>query len=500
MTCLARRARRLGLGAAAVSLLVATPACSSTTDDAAESTVTTASSQPATDAASPEASTTTADGDFVPLNPGTGFGLLRVMSLEERPNPRDVVIYEALPNEMPRVAGVITTIDQTPLSHVNLRAVQDKVPNAYVQGALEDPAVTALIGSYVSYTVTASGYTIEPATLAEVEAHHAAARPTEAQTPASDLSVTEVTPLAEIGFDDADAFGVKAANVATMGTFDLPAGTVPEGYAVPFSFYDTFMSENGFYDEVQALLEDAQFRDDPAVQEDLLEQLRDDIKAAPIPDELADDLTAMQESFPAGTSLRCRSSTNNEDLPEFSGAGLYDSFTQHPDEGDISKCIKQVYASLWNYRAFAEREFNRVDHVATMMGVLIHPNFDGELANGVAVTTDPVYLTENTYYVNVQVGEDLVTNPEALSIPEILVLNPDGTANLMQQSNRVDRTEQVLTEAQVAELHAALTVIHEGFAELYDIAPGEQFAIEVEFKITADGELSIKQARPWIFN
>ena len=33
-----------------------------------------------------------------------------VMTLEERPDPRDVVIYEALPNEMPRVAGVITTV------------------------------------------------------------------------------------------------------------------------------------------------------------------------------------------------------------------------------------------------------------------------------------------------------------------------------------------------------------------------------------------------------
>ena len=58
----------------------------------------------------------------------------------------------------------------------------------------------------------------------------------------------------------------------------------------------------------------------------------------------------LHKSFPEGRSIRCRSSTNNEDLPGFSGAGLYDSTTHHPLEGHLSKSIKQVYASLWNFR------------------------------------------------------------------------------------------------------------------------------------------------------
>ena len=79
------------------------------------------------------------DLDFISLNRGRGFGFLRAMSLGERPNPRDIVIYDTLPNELPRVAGIITTVPQTPLSHVNLRAVQDGVPNAFVRDALEAP-------------------------------------------------------------------------------------------------------------------------------------------------------------------------------------------------------------------------------------------------------------------------------------------------------------------------------------------------------------------------
>ena len=93
------------------------------------------------------------------LNPGEGYGLLRVMSLEERPNPRDIVIYETLPNELSRVAGIITTVPQTPLSHVNLRAVQDGAPNAYIRNALDDADIDDLIGSYVHYTVAEDGWT-----------------------------------------------------------------------------------------------------------------------------------------------------------------------------------------------------------------------------------------------------------------------------------------------------------------------------------------------------
>ena len=119
--------------------------------------------------------------DFLALNPGEGYGRLRVTDPDERPHPRDIVLYEALPNDLPRVAGIISTVPQTPLSHVNLRAVQDGIPNAFIRAALDDTDIASLLGSYVHYTVTEYGWKLGAATKAEVDDHYAASRPAQAQ-------------------------------------------------------------------------------------------------------------------------------------------------------------------------------------------------------------------------------------------------------------------------------------------------------------------------------
>ena len=361
---------------------------------------------------------------------------------------------------------------------------------------------TGHLGTHVRYEVTKTGYSIRAATRAEVDAHYASSRPAAPQTPQRDLNVISITPLSEIGFEDWTAFGVKATNVAVLGTLGFPDGTVPDGFAVPFYFYDEFMKANGFYDDIEAMLANPDFQSNLDTQESELKDLRKAIKDAPVPDWITEALTEMHGSFPEGQSLRYRSSTNNEDLPGFNGAGLYDSKTQHPEETEedgISKSLKQVYASLWNFRAFTERDFHRVDHLATAMGVLVHPNYSDELVNGVAVSFDPISGEEDSYYVNSQIGEDLVTNPDALSVPEEIVLY-DGFFRIVATSNQVPHGELLMNGDQMTQLRDHLEVIHDEFAELYGTGPDEQFAIEIEFKITSDNILAIEQARPWVFD
>ncbi|MYK56947.1 MAG: hypothetical protein F4035_10905, partial [Acidimicrobiia bacterium] len=443
------------------------------------------------------------DVDYVPLNQAEGYGLLRLMGPDDDdPRMNEIPIYESLPNDLPRVAGSITTVPQTPLSHVNLRAIQNGVPNAFLRDVLKIKEYTDLIGKHVYFSVTAEGFTLRAATKAEVDEHHENLRPAVDQTLVRDLSVTGIAALADVSFADWDAFGVKAANMAELSKLSLPAGTVPVGYAVPFYFYDEFMKANGLYGVVDTMLADEDFKSDYDEQKKQLKALRKKIKKGTTPDWIIEALEDMHDEYPAGTSLRYRSSTNNEDLPAFSGAGLYDSKTQDPDEtteDGIDKSIKAVWASLWNYRAFLERDYYRVDHKSVAMGVLVHPNFSDERVNGVAVSYDPITYAADIYYVNSQLGEDLVTNPEAKSHPEQLLLNAAGEANVLARSNLVQSGELLMSDAQMLLLRKNLETIHERFALLYNVGVGDRFAIEIEFKITAGNTLAIKQARPWLF-
>ncbi len=289
-----------------------------------------------------------------------------------------------------------------------------------------------------------------------------------------------------MSFSDSDAFGVKAANLAAMLRFDLPKDSVPNGYAVPFHFYYEFMLHNGLYREVDALLADSDLRTDADRLTKALKSLRKKIRKASVPSWMEESLSKVYSQFEPGTPVRCRSSTNNEDLPGFSGAGLYDSYTHNPDEGSLSKTIRQVYASLWNYRAFEEREFYRIDHKMAAMGVLLHPNFKEEQVNGVAVSDDILYETNGNYYVNNQVGEDLVTNPDEDSSPEEILLawyEKDGH-EVVRKSLDAPDSGQLLGNDALRELRADLTIIHEGFLQLYGYDRNRRFAMEIEYKVT----------------
>lgn len=442
-----------------------------------------------------------ADIDYLALNIAEGFGFFRLMDLDETPGSKDIVLYESLPNTLPRVGGIMTSFIQTPLSHVNLRAIQDNVPNAFIRDPLTVDSIANLIDSYIYYRVDQDEYFIRSATLEEVNEWYEDLRPDEEQIPPLNLSYTSILPLDEIDFTMADGFGAKCCNVATMRNFGFPEGTIPDGYGIPFYFYQEFMAYNNLYDQVNTMFENESFETNLDVRIALLAELRDSIRAADMPNWMWEELQDLQDSFPEGTSIRCRSSTNNEDLPGFSGAGLYTSKTQHPEEGHISKSVKQVYASIWNFRAFDERDFYRIDQYVASMGILCHPNYVDEKANGVGVSLDPIYQTDDTFYLNTQLGEDLVTNPDALSVPEEILLDEVSLTEddyvVIRYSNLVEDDELIMTEDYLDQMREMLGTIHDEFAILYNAEDAEGFAMDIEYKITSDDQLIIKQARPW---
>ena len=442
---------------------------------------------------------------YSPLNLGQGYGLLGVLEGAEArpPSVRDVVIFKLIPNDLSHVAGVLTEEPQTPLSHINLKAKQNDTPNAYVKNASEHPRIATLVGKLVRLEVAPDDIAVREATRAEADEFLESVRPAKEQKPARDLDRQNIAPLKDLGHSDLAAYGAKAANLAELLKI-LPAGIVPHGFAVPFYFYDRFMRENDLYERAAAMMADPDFRRDPAEREHQLAKLKKRIrKKGDVPQDLLQALDEMHASFPPSTTPRCRSSTNNEDLEGFNGAGLYDSYTHRLDEGHIEKSIRQVWASLWNYRAFEERDFYRIDHQLAAMAVLVHPNFDDEKANGVAVTKNIYDPNWEGYYINVQVGEELVTNPEAGATPDELLVSAIGPSGefevqYIRHSSLVESGETVLTGDQIESLVEQLRRIQTHFQGLYGRAGDPSFAMDVEFKIDVEDRLVIKQARPWV--
>ncbi len=447
-----------------------------------------------------------ANVSYVALNVGESFGVLSAVdpTAGRPPTIRDTALFTTLPNDLGHVAGVISATPQTPLSHINLKAKQNDTPNAYVRDALTHERIAPLLGQVVRYEVTPQDFALAPATPQEVAAWLDRIRPRQPQTPPRDLTATVIADLDELRHRDVLRVGAKAANVAELRTI-LPAGVVPAGYAIPFSFYDRFMTAGGFYGVAREIVADEALAAEPAARDEALQALRKQIRKGALPDDLGRQIAALQARFSSG-AIRCRSSTNNEDLERFNGAGLYDSFTHRPDEGGLSKTVKQVWASLWNFRAYDEREFHRIDHLAAAMGVLVHPNFDDEAANGVAVTKNPYDPAWPGFYVNVQVGESLVTNPDPDATPDELLISaigPQGEyeTQYIRRSTLTPDGRPVLSAAQIALLTAALETIQAHFKVVYGAQQDDGFAMDVEFKFatgTARPGLVVKQARPWV--
>lgn len=444
---------------------------------------------------------------YNPLNLGEAVGELRIISGSDRrpPGPSDIVIYDRLPNDLPLVAGVLTSTPQTSLSHVNLRARQNGIPNAFLQNAETGAPLEHYIGKTVWLAVTPDGLRIREATAQDVIDAQIERRPSHETAPPRDLTPTDIRALDDLSLSDADAYGGKATGVAELRKAIDPQ-YVPNGFAVPFSFYHTFMETNGLYDQAALMVASDEFRGDTLARKDMLKAFRKAIKAAGIPETLRQHLDAMHRAFPAQTTLRCRSSANAEDTIGFTGAGLYDSYTHRLDEGHIEKSIKQVWASLWNFRAFEERAFYRIDHFSSAMGVLVHPNFDGEQVNGVAITRNLYFENFDGYYVNAQVGENLITNPDGHETAEELLIMDDlnGTTHrpyeviYVRRSSLVGQNERVIQPDDLVLLADQMELIQTHFEQLYGRASDPKFAMDIEFKFDRNGHLAIKQARPWL--
>jgi len=471
--------------------------------------------------------------DYQPLNLGRTLARLRFLRAAELETEyvgvHDLVVLDAVPNDISVVSGLITEEFQTPLSHVNVLAQNRKTPNMGLRNAMSRPDLRALEDKYVELVVGANEWSIREVTFEEANEFWEKNKPPPVTLPALDLTVRDLRDVQDIVDEEALplkdaiqkatlAFGAKTTNYGVLTTTQIvgsnPVRMMPirKAFGIPVYYYVQFMEENGFYERVKEMLADPKFKEDPAERDLRLAELREAIGSAPVNQEFQALLRAKLEKDYPGLTMRFRTSTNAEDLDGFPCAGCYESHTGDPArwDTDLLDAIRDTWAGVWFFRTFEERELHSIDHTSVGMALLVHHNFPDEEANGVALTANPFDPNgiEPGFYVNVQWGGgvEVVHPPAGTTSDEFLYFfdSPNQPTAFLAHSNMIPEGQTVLNRTQTYQLGEALKSIHERYSVAYGPKAGNQgwYAMDVEFKYDdedfpgQEARLLIKQARP----
>jgi len=508
---------------------------------------------------------------YVPLNVGEAWGYLRIFPPGNTGlTPADIPVFAELPLDLSVVAGVITKAVQDSNSHVNLKSKERGTPNMVLRDAGPDnERLAPWRDKPVHFVVRPDDFQLEASTDEEV-ATRLAERNNKPWIPLVWEPETVLRSYDEIGAGSpADAlrfakrYGSKAANIGFLahrkvlgrvedtGSASARFGydLVPDGFGIPLSFYRNLV-EHPANASLKVEL-DAFVEAEKAGTLSGAERARRvyDVQTCFLnakipPEDLAAVKAKLAEVLPDVKKVKIRSSANAEDVPNFDGAGLHDSFAatvtkqDNPDGScafevdddpgsevkrkvspkSVACAIKGVYASLWNQRAVEERTFARIDHATVAMGLSVVPAYDTEsdvTANAVIVTrvlnTQGVY----GYTLSVQDGNNLVTNPDPGTQTEVTVaalgLGDEPTSLTITRfaqpvAGGPVRTEPVLArEDMLALVDIAATVeraycaakpsYYEGDCRFVVVDNEKPTSVDMELKILSNGQFLCKQVR-----
>jgi len=447
-----------------------------------------------------------ADQNYQALNLGSGIGQLRIVDRIDADTVIDrnqIVIFKEVPIHLTPLSGIIMTEAASPLSHVNMLAKSWAIPNATIKNA--DKLFKQLEGKYVRLDVREEGYSLAPADPREVDARNREwVKRSDLVTPRADLEYDHLTDLAHQRARDAIRFGAKSANLGEIVHARLAGIEVPRGFAIPFYYYREFIRRNHLEERIAAAVEEERFVHDPRYRKTRLADIRQWIQDGHHNEDFKSAVLVKVHREYAGLGLFARSSTNAEDLPNFSGAGLYSTVPNCRTDDQLMQAIKTVWASVWNYEAYEARESFGMSHFAVYPAVLIQEGIDADSA-GVAITTDPFDPADRgAVYVNAKrglgmkvvegrrVAEQVIYHPPSRAI-QVLTRSDEDTMLAFDEHGGVkeltiDQQRRVLTDPMVRRLAVASNQIKRVFG-------GRDQDIEWVYR---QGQLYIVQSRPYI--
>ncbi len=443
--------------------------------------------------------------EYLALNTGKAVGRIHIIDkLDDTVEIGDneILILKELPLSLPPVRGVIVAKPSSPLSHINILAKGWNIPNVYIKDA--DKLFKEFDTRWVSLDADLTKYQIKPATK-EVLDTNPSILPREAP---ANLEVRKIAGLQEMRKKDSIIYGSKSANLGEMLNVKIANVIVPDGFTVPFYWNDKFMKDNGFDKIIEENLDNNDFVHNPRVRKQKLEELRNKIQTGTFDESLKKEIIEKWKTQLGGKGVFVRSSSNSEDLPNFSGAGLYKSVANVKDEEKLIEAVKTVWASLWRSEAYEARVRNYVDQQTVFMSALIQIGIDMD-RGGVMISKDPFDdENKNSVYISAVCGHNSQI-PDNKGIPEQVLFNPRSNSvilmTLSQQENSLSFDEngdlkesrdkcankegRVLNDFQTRSLARIALNIRRVF--------GDKKEQDIEWGIIK-GQIYVVQARPYI--
>jgi hypothetical protein len=460
------------------------------------------------------------------LNPGLAHGVLQIVPPDastEALHSDGIYLLPATTADLPRVAGILTQGEGNSLSHVQLLARNQGIPNVAIA-----PTLVSRLQSKQGQPVVLA---VSPEGRVRLDHNgpqwrsilaHGAALPARLAPDLNklDLSLRRFVTLEALRAGDAGRIvGPKAANLGELKAH-FPS-MVTEGVAIPFGLFRQLLEQPiapGKGSVYQWMLE----------QYALLHTITDKTKKrqarAAFLSRLhrwiveADPGEAFREALrkqlahsfgPDGSySLYVRSDTNVEDLPGFTGAGLNLTVANVRGFDNILHAISRVWASPFTERAYNWRQARMTHPEHVYASVLLMRSVPVE-KSGVLVTMDLETGERNRFTVasnegvggavDSQSAEELLINGHSRKLvllaeataPERRIFAANGGLKWIPVSG----AERVLNYDEIAQLRQLAQRLPQDFPLLGD--DGKPLPVDVEFGFL-HGKLVLFQIRPYV--
>ncbi|MEW1565512.1 PEP/pyruvate-binding domain-containing protein [Streptomyces sp. NPDC093509] len=479
------------------------------------------------------------------LNPGVAQGRLRYFRSPQEYRAgaaalgwSDIVAMAGLPDDVPRVAGFINTAATTPLSHTNVLASGWGIPNAIIRDLDDLVERHGLDDAWVDYHVREDTITLERLSRAP-----ALERPVwdtqRIHLGAPLIGDAPIMELRRLRSDDRDSYGTKAAHLGELHhvldsrTADLTAfyarprpprpdllahlgsrldepgaplerlrssaaervaQTVraPRGVALPFHLHHLYLTSSPALQQGIGKLKMALELDALDMIDSLSLDLQHLMRNTPMPDEVTRAITgAVPQLLADGRRLVVRSSSNAEDLPGFSAAGIYDSVTTVHGARQLLDAVVHVWASLLSPRSVRMRHQVGISLDDTYMGVIIQEYASADLG-GVLVTCNPTRREDfRNVYLNCTPGSpERVVDGTVLPHQYLYNTVEGGGRTVAVGSSGTDLAAG--TRAALARLALAGRLLQSHFS-----TGDPDDALDIEWLMTDEGAFQLVQVRPY---